>query len=1127
MNLRLRSLLIFLFAFISLTSYSQLNSGNLTQFTENDGLPGAQVNKLLVDRFGYIWTGTINGLARFDGYEFKRFYSNPNDTNSIQGLIVWSLFEDNKGGIWIGSNPSFLNLYNPILKKFTQYDFTHLINHEANVELLIAAMCEDNKGRIYFGVDTYLSERISGALLYKDEKDNKIKKVTTPDNLAIDNIVSMTKDKPGNIWFLTYSGLFKIDAAGKIKKIDLLNQVFKKNHEYPTDIKLDKSGHVWMVTTNSRLYNFDPGTGSYSSWLSEKLNPAMENNQMRRVIDLDSSENIWMTTNTGVQYFDRNTSTFSVFNSGVKKQLEHTIANHLVVDNFGTLWIGSTNDGLLKYENRAQLTSYIYNKQDKNSITSGWANFIYEASDGRIWIGTSGSAITSGINVLDTHTGILTPLPFSRFSGHLNGVFSIWEKAPGELYVGGFKRLFALSEKTYQLKPVLLPGAPDTITILYHLEDSKENEWLCTLTGLFKKDKGTPIFRRYDLSKIDGSDASSNQITKAYESKKHGLWLTTDNGLFLYNYDNDKIERHGFDKTKGDVFVTQDINSFYEDRDGTAWVGTWQGGLSKYNVETRKVFTYTRNDGLPSMSIQSIVADEKNKSLWMGTFEGLSRFNLNTRLFNNFSIADGIQGQLFADGSFLKTSQGLLLFGGSNGITVFNPDEIDKNSVPPKIFLTDLKVLNRLVIPGKNSALKKPLYETQQIILPYNSNNVSIEFSALHYSNPSKNKISYKLENFDEDWRDAGSQHAAFYPNLPSGEYTFRVKAANDKGVWDQQGATLKIIIKLPWWRSTLAYAVYGLLLACIAFFVNRYFHHRGVQKERERNRARELEQAKEIEKAYYKLAETHEALKSTQSQLIQSEKMASLGSLTAGIAHEIKNPLNFINNFSEVNAELIDELQRELSAGNHEAANIIAADIKENEKKIITHGKRADAIVKGMLQHSRSSSSNLEPTDINALADECLRLSYYGLKTKEKNLNAVIETDYDKSIGLIKIIPQDIGRVFLNLYNNAFYAVTDKGKNANDNLPTGQEGFQPTVSVITKKANNKVEIKIIDNGNGIPRTVLDKIFQPFFTTKPTGEGTGLGLSLSYDIIKAHGGEIKVDTKEGKGTTFIIQLPIR
>ncbi len=270
-------------------------------------------------------------------------------------------------------------------------------------------------------------------------------------------------------------------------------------------------------------------------------------------------------------------------------------------------------------------------------------------------------------------------------------------------------------------------------------------------------------------------------------------------------------------------------------------------------------------------------------------------------------------------------------------------------------------------------------------------------------------------------------------------------------------------------------------------------------------------------------LEHTLNELKSTQALLIQAEKMASLGELTAGIAHEIQNPLNFVNNFSEVNKELLVEMKEEIDKGNFEEVKALANDVIENQEKINHHGKRADAIVKGMLQHSRKSSGQKEPTDINALADEYLRLAYHGLRAKDKSFNATLKTDYDENTGNINIIPQDIGRVILNLITNAFYAASP---------PTPQGGISdpdknnnPTVWVSTKKIGDKVLISVKDNGPGIPQKVLDKIFQPFFTTKPTGEGTGLGLSISYDIIKAHGGELKVATKENQGTTFTIYLP--
>jgi len=308
---------------------------------------------------------------------------------------------------------------------------------------------------------------------------------------------------------------------------------------------------------------------------------------------------------------------------------------------------------------------------------------------------------------------------------------------------------------------------------------------------------------------------------------------------------------------------------------------------------------------------------------------------------------------------------------------------------------------------------------------------------------------------------------------------------------------------------NTLMGSLFTLLI--IAFFLYRNNKHK------QKANTKLQEQKEEIQT-------TLEQLKSTQSQLIQSEKMASLGELIAGIAHEIQNPLNFVNNFSEVNNELIDELNDELDKGDIEEAKAISKDIKENEQKINHHGKRAADIVKGMLLHSRTSSGQKELTDINALADEYLRLAYHGLRAKDKSFNADFKTDFDPTLPKINVIPQDIGRVLLNLINNAFYAVTEQSK-----LFQSSElwkSYQPLVAVSTIKLGDRIQISVMDNGPGIPLEIKDKIFQPFFTTKPTGQGTGLGLSLSYDIVKAHGGTITVESIEQNGTEFIITLPV-
>ena len=346
-------------------------------------------------------------------------------------------------------------------------------------------------------------------------------------------------------------------------------------------------------------------------------------------------------------------------------------------------------------------------------------------------------------------------------------------------------------------------------------------------------------------------------------------------------------------------------------------------------------------------------------------------------------------------------------------------------------------------------------------------------------------------------------------------------------------------IIYLPLFERIddfLSFAIVFSIAWMIAMLIRSNKQNKALNKERKKTLAEEErnkfisaqkekleliveERTAEITKQKDELMDAFTELKNTQSQLVQSEKMASLGELTAGIAHEIQNPLNFVNNFSEVSTELLDEMMDELKSGNTEEVLALAADVKANQEKISHHGKRAGAIVKGMLQHSRISSGKNEPTDINALCDEYLRLSYHGLRAKNKSFNADFKADLDKRLPEIKVVPQDFGRVLLNLINNAFFAVNEKSKTEN-------KDFKPSVIVKTKLEKTKVIISVSDNGSGIPEDVKEKIFQPFFTTKPTGEGTGLGLSLSYDIVTAHGGELKVETNKDEGTEFIIILPI-
>jgi signal transduction histidine kinase len=418
------------------------------------------------------------------------------------------------------------------------------------------------------------------------------------------------------------------------------------------------------------------------------------------------------------------------------------------------------------------------------------------------------------------------------------------------------------------------------------------------------------------------------------------------------------------------------------------------------------------------------------------------------------------------------------------------------------------------------------------------------------------------LEGFEDDWRDGGMVGQASYTNLSPGTYTFKIKGSNLDGVWSDGSTSIEIIVLPPWYRTLWAYGFYVMLFITGIVTVDRVQRRRIQKKERDIALKKELEQAKEIEEAYNNLEVAHENLKSAQSQLIQQEKLASLGQLTAGIAHEIKNPLNFVNNFASVSRELVEEVRNDVASfrllvfgedssltteNRHQITTVeeTLSDVEHNLSKIVEHGTRADGIVKSMLQHSRGGTGKMEPTDLNALVSEFVNLSYHGMRAGKDPIEAEVTLDLDGSIGEVPLVYEDFSRVILNICTNAFDALRGSGIgnqgsattpkasifiNGGAVIPT-ESGPSPQVTgsgtahlqVRTRREGDRVAIEIEDNGPGIPDDIKDKILQPFFTTKKGTQGTGLGLSITHDIVKAHGGSLEIDSKPGK-TTFRIKL---
>ena len=1091
-----------------------------------EGLLNENITAMLQDSKGFMWFGTFDGLYKYDAYSFTKYQFDPFDSSSLSTNFIFTIFEDKYGTIWVSTFEGLCK-FDRATEKFTRYKPSPDAKFS---DPTISAINEDSDGMMWVG-------GASGALCRFDRQTGKFLEENFDHDLRGDQtsyntnntIWCIYKDSNSTLWVGSNTGLHEINLtqakAGQLSDVRIKS--YRNDPGNPNSLSSnivisvmeDRAGVMW-IATNDGLNSFDKKTRKFKRYRNDpgNIHSISSNNLVfwfGNGIKEDQDGNLWISTDKGLNKLNRDRTIFTSYfhNPDDPNSLSSDYIYCLQIDKAGILWaaskVGISSDAAWGAKlNKANLNKKAFglrqhNPKDINSLSNNQVTAIVEDSAGIIWIGT----YEGGLNRWDKRTNQFTRFrhsPANPKTLKYDAINAMLEDRHGHLWIGNGDVLSQLNKQTGEFTHY----TSDNRVILSIAEDNQGLLWLGTGNGIrsFNEKTGEFVSWYYDPKNPEG--ISDGTATTIFADSKDNIWIGHGSrGTDKLNMKTGHFTHYKHDPHDSASISSNLVYSFYEYPKGNLWLGTWAGGLSYFDYKKESFKTYTDKDGLAGTTVFSIIEDNIGH-LWLGTRNGLSRFDPATKTFTNYDYKDGLQGNIFAAGikergASCKGKDGTLYFGGINGFNFFDPLQIKPNSHIAPIVITQFKLFDSLV-KGAN--------ELKEIVLDYDENYFSFEFSALSYFNPAKNQYAYKLEGVDKDWVYTGSRHYVGYTNIDPGTYTFRVKGTNNDGVWNEKGASISIIINPPWWRTWWAYSFYGVCFIAVIFLLDRYQRKRLINKERERAREKELEQAKQIEKAYTEL-------KSTQAQLIHSEKMASLGELTAGIAHEIQNPLNFVNNFSEVNNELIEELKSEKAKLKSEEQDEILNDIFLNNEKINHHGKRADAIVKNMLQHSRSSSSQKEPTDINKLADEYLRLSYHGFRAKDKSFNATINTDFDESISKINIVAQDIGRALLNLYNNAFYAVDEKRKQQ-------VEGYEPTVSVSTKRLDGKVEIHVKDNGNGIPQNVVDKIFQPFFTTKPTGQGTGLGLSLSYDIVKAHGGEIKVETKEGEGTEFIIQLPL-
>ena len=1085
----------------------------------NDGEPLGQINAITQDPNGYMWfSGTQKScIYRYDGMRMTTYKHDSLNENSLGGATTETVYADSAGMIWVGFYTGGIDQYNPATGIFKHYrndpkDTASLSDG------MVSVIMRDHKGTLWVGTQNgldRLDEKTGHFIHYRNEPGN-------PASLSCNYVRAIYEDRRNELWIGTgfeyelttpnEGGLNRMEPDGRFTRFmhDPKNPNSLANNKVRAIFE-DSRGIFWIGTAgNDGLHNMDRGKGIFTKYpynptKPDQLSRPPVNNDFDPVtfIKEDGSGAIWIGTNTsGMNRYDTATRKITHFEASNGYPDHGCFIAYTSRD--GVLWLGSYQETPFLYRVDPSVDMI------KMIISGPIANCMVEDKQGFLWLGVTGQ----GLLQYDQNKNLVHLFKYDETDSiNLANIliYTMMQNQSDTLWLNTSSGLILFSKSGKQFSRLLYKPTPDGKPekflfshALKTIQDKNGLIWIATSKGLFHYNLLDQSVKHYIHDPNDSGTISADHVDAVLEDEKEDIWTGT------WVVGGGGINR--MDKRTGRFkyyLKGVPVGNLYEDSEKTIWAGT-ATGLYKYDRETDLFSPFFEAQSRINTSAVNGIIEDDFKNLWIITESDIVKLNADRSRYFIFGKRYGIRtGSLYYAGTY-KTSAGEILIGNNKGVFSFSPKEVNIDSKPPKIIVTNFFINNQPVFSGHESPLTAPIEETDEIHLKYNQNILSFRYAAIDYRAPEANKYYSMLENFDNTWRESGGDNISTFINVPPGKYRFRVECFNIDGIKSEKA--ISIIIDPPWWKTWWAYGIYGLLILIFSVFMNRALRERAISHERQKAQVKELAQAKEIEKAYTEL-------KATQTQLIQSEKMASLGELTAGIAHEIQNPLNFVNNFSEVNKELLEEMKGEIKKGNLGEVEGIANNIIENEEKITHHGRRADAIVKGMLQHSRVSSGQKEPTDLNALVDEYLRLAYYGLRAKDKSFQAKMQTDFDTTIGSVNMIPQDMGRVFLNLFNNAFYAVSEKAK-------TQPVVYDPMISVSTKKLSDKIEIRVKDNGVGISQKVIDKIFQPFFTTKPPGLGTGLGLSMSYDIIKAHGGEWKVQGNEGQGAEFIILIPV-
>jgi len=1099
------------------------------------GLSQNLVSAIMQDRKGFLWIGTKDGLNRFDGYKFTVFRHNPFDSTSLSDNYITALLEDRAGRIWVGTLRGGLNLFDRATETFS-----HSMPDSANPNSLshsrITAIAEDQSresGTIWIGtwgggvnrlVFPAGAKTLAGAIYTRFMHD------PNNSNSLGNNIISVFTVAKDTVWVVTnFAGHYQIIPTADRRNFEVRPARWGSDLPIPewqkrleTNVQTyafgqGKNGKIWIGRENG--FNcWDAIAGQYTfHGLAAKNFMGLKYSFLE-----DRTGILWAGHSQGLRRYDLTAGTVADLRHDPNNP--HSIAesgiNAIYEDSGGILWFGSNGNGLFKYDPKVAPFSRPHRGAAKLSLWRGTSiRALCETRDPApavVWL----SAAAGPLLHLNRTTGEIAAARFnSPDEFGLEVVFSMLQDKKGVLWVGNTIGLHRLEWHEGKLKAISYyePEPDGKIENLrdgvYKIFEDRQGEiWIATITHLARLDQHSRRFVKYRFSAAEPSTIQEYAYPFIHQDRRGVFWLGTLDGLQRFDPVTASFKRYQNDPRDSSSISFNVVRAIHEDPfqpDKYLWLGTAGGGLNRFDRETETFTHFTEKDGLPDKVVYAILSD-KAGNLWMSTNKGLAKFNPVTHAFKNYYVNDGLQDNEFNSCAYFKSANGELFFGGINGFNAFYPEDIQGNPHVPPVALTGFQIFNKPVsFTAPDSPLKTPISEATELTLAYDQKVFSFEFAALDFTDPSKNQYAYKMENFDNDWRVAGTSRTATYTNLNPGDYVFRVKGSNNDGVWNEEGVALNITITPPWWRTWWAYA-FSMLAAAAALV--------GFIKRREyalRKRTHALEAAVVERTAQVQMQ--NERLEAQAHKLQELDHLKS--NFFANISHEFRTPLTLI--MGQIDSAL---------------AAVSEMKLKARLEMAFRNAQQLLRLINQLLDLSRLEAGRMELRAVQGNIVPLLKSLTYTFESLalKKRINLRFQTTAED----IKLYhePEKIEKIMHNLLSNAFKFTPEGGsvlvnvRVANDfGLANADFGDQQGKSAI-RNPQSAIEISVRDTGIGIPKEHLPHVFDRFYqvdsSTTREHEGTGIGLALTKELVELHGGEISVESEEGFGTTFAVRLPL-